>query len=742
MIIKELNIIEFGGLTDKRIELSEGLNVIEGNNETGKSTLWLFIKFMLYGMPKKSNPERERSISRSSHRAAGTMTLSFGGEDYRIERSFSENARGRVVTYRLSNGERVFIGEEPGEAMLSVPRDVFENSVAIGQGACSGLGGEKGAAAIRNLLSSADESVDVDKIRRKLDSVRVTYRHVNGKGGRLYELSEKKSLLTDRLSRAVENQLKVKNIEESLKKSKENIDVAEKELETASKLADRLNKREILQRFDALAEDEKELLELREQRDKMLSEETREGYVPFAADGAALSMTADSLDHAQADLEDAEEELLRAEKNACSHNDNEYAELGGRIEAEGGVDAVLALIAKAENKKRIGIVTIIAGAVIAALTLWNVLAIVGIIACVAALIVGVALVAKGCEERKRGLLSDIRSGEEGRLYCEKCAEAYRNTELCKKELAEAEEKKRSAERLAEHLKNELVRAMDRVRSDAIPTAENARAEVRRIERFVREYGELGAKTENLRDRVQRDRALLSAYNETELRMSLGEHELPDMTVRTAEENQRFYSQKLAKLRERETVLRTELINLKAIGEDPDRLMDELEAIRGEYAEAERFYDALMTAIEGVDTAAAVLRGSVTPAIGRNAAELITGITNGKYADVNLGRDLDVTLIDERELSTTSTMMSGGMRDTAYLALRISLMRSIFCEELPPLMMDETLCQLDRERTERALRMLERLSADELQILLFTCHEREAEICNRLKIKANMVKMGV
>ena len=89
MIIKELNVIEFGGLTERRFDLSSGINIFEGDNEAGKSTLWLFIKFMLYGMPKKGHPERERSINRLSHRAAGTMTVAVGGETYRIERSFS-----------------------------------------------------------------------------------------------------------------------------------------------------------------------------------------------------------------------------------------------------------------------------------------------------------------------------------------------------------------------------------------------------------------------------------------------------------------------------------------------------------------------------------------------------------------------------------------------------------------------------------------------------------------------------
>ena len=164
----------------RRFDLSQGINIIEGDNEAGKSTLWLFIKFMLYGMPKKGNPERERAINRMTHRAVGTMTLTVGGVDYRIERSFSENSRGKVSTLRLSDGEKVFTGEEPGEALLRVPKDIFENSVAIGQGSCSGLGGEKGAAAIRNILSSADESVDVEKIQKKLGAIRILYRHING----------------------------------------------------------------------------------------------------------------------------------------------------------------------------------------------------------------------------------------------------------------------------------------------------------------------------------------------------------------------------------------------------------------------------------------------------------------------------------------------------------------------------------------------------------------------------------
>ena len=54
MIIKELNIIEFGCLKDKKISLCDTLNIISGENESGKSTVMLFIKFMFYGLPRRS----------------------------------------------------------------------------------------------------------------------------------------------------------------------------------------------------------------------------------------------------------------------------------------------------------------------------------------------------------------------------------------------------------------------------------------------------------------------------------------------------------------------------------------------------------------------------------------------------------------------------------------------------------------------------------------------------------------
>ena len=101
MKIRELYIAEFGGIKNQKIvfDTEQGLNIIYGENESGKSTIFLFIKFMLYGLQRKTqnNSERERSLSWSGSVAAGSMIIEHNGKEYRIERNFSDRAKGEKV---------------------------------------------------------------------------------------------------------------------------------------------------------------------------------------------------------------------------------------------------------------------------------------------------------------------------------------------------------------------------------------------------------------------------------------------------------------------------------------------------------------------------------------------------------------------------------------------------------------------------------------------------------------------
>ena len=56
MKITELILKNFGKFTNKQILLSDGINIIYGENESGKTTLHTFLKGMLFGMERKRVP--------------------------------------------------------------------------------------------------------------------------------------------------------------------------------------------------------------------------------------------------------------------------------------------------------------------------------------------------------------------------------------------------------------------------------------------------------------------------------------------------------------------------------------------------------------------------------------------------------------------------------------------------------------------------------------------------------------
>ena len=53
MILEKLEIGSFGKLDNMTLNLSEGVNIVRGGNESGKTTICNFIKFIFYGLPSK-----------------------------------------------------------------------------------------------------------------------------------------------------------------------------------------------------------------------------------------------------------------------------------------------------------------------------------------------------------------------------------------------------------------------------------------------------------------------------------------------------------------------------------------------------------------------------------------------------------------------------------------------------------------------------------------------------------------
>ena len=247
MIIKELYIAEFGGIKDKKIEFSRDnmLSVIYGENESGKSTIFLFIKFMLYGLQRKSqsNTERERSLSWSGSTASGSLTLEYNGKDFRIERSFSDRARGeKLVILSLDSGAPISTDKTPGEYFLGVPREVFESSACVGQMRSSEINGEKTAQSLSNMLSSADEGVDTSAVLKELNTIRASYMHKNQGGGTLFEDEAKINSLQMKLEEAKNASIAIEGKSESFDNIKKEYEALKLDLEAKDALVSQFNK--------------------------------------------------------------------------------------------------------------------------------------------------------------------------------------------------------------------------------------------------------------------------------------------------------------------------------------------------------------------------------------------------------------------------------------------------------------------------------------------------------------------
>jgi len=234
---------------------------------------------------------------------------------------------------------------------------------------------------------------------------------------------------------------------------------------------------------------------------------------------------------------------------------------------------------------------------------------------------------------------------------------------------------------------------------------------------------------------------LASYDEKSLRerISIDMSEVNDDLLVDVAKKRKFYGVRLDAAKQSARNLSDSVLRLEANFIDPLEIADKISELEATQAEDREFFDALVLAMESIERAGEKLQGNITPEIGRRAGDMMSIVSGGRYAEVNTGRKLNPSLTEDG-LPIAAELLSGGTRDAVYIILRISLMSQIFGTDTPPLLMDESLCQLDDKRTERILALLSELTKTGMQILLFTCHSRETEICNRLGIEPKTIEL--
>lgn len=222
MIICEANIHNFGKLHDEKYIFRDGINLIYGPNESGKTTLFQFIKFILYGSKetrsKSAIPVRQKYFSHNADIIGGNIIIEHSNIKYCIERFYSPQYNKITVT-DISVGKEVTDSDilfSPGKYFTGMNSDVFSNTCFLSDISAKVTPDKKG-----EIISSLacgnryEENTYINVSNRLKEKISILSSN-RRKDSRLSELTEQITAIENKYTDTEQNILKIKECSATL----------------------------------------------------------------------------------------------------------------------------------------------------------------------------------------------------------------------------------------------------------------------------------------------------------------------------------------------------------------------------------------------------------------------------------------------------------------------------------------------------------------------------------------------
>lgn len=139
MQILDLYISGFGKFHHTDITFQNGLNIVYGKNEAGKSTIHTFIRGMLFGIERqRGRAAKTDTYSRyepweDSGTYEGQLRLESNGTIYRIERSFQKNKKEFTIINETAGKEETDTKAVMDEILGGLSETTYNNTISISQ---------------------------------------------------------------------------------------------------------------------------------------------------------------------------------------------------------------------------------------------------------------------------------------------------------------------------------------------------------------------------------------------------------------------------------------------------------------------------------------------------------------------------------------------------------------------------------------------------------------------------------
>lgn len=191
MIISRIYIERFGHLRDVEFRLKDGMNVIFGKNEAGKSTMLAFVRCMLFGMDNGRKADtrlsyRKRYIPSDCTYAAGILEV----DDWVINRKFGKTPKADECT-AVHKGVMCDNTEDLGNIITGMSGETFENTWFVRQFDAHAHMTREIEERLSNLSVSGEESVSYPTAMEYLDKQEKQRFNPKSKTADIQEIDEK-----------------------------------------------------------------------------------------------------------------------------------------------------------------------------------------------------------------------------------------------------------------------------------------------------------------------------------------------------------------------------------------------------------------------------------------------------------------------------------------------------------------------------------------------------------------------
>lgn len=699
MKIKNIKVNAYGNIENKDINLEEGINIIHGANESGKSTLLNYIISIFYGISKnkdgKALSDYEKYKPWNSNEFSGRISYKLeNGEEYEIFRDFNKK-NPKIYNDKLEDISDRFETDKKDGSKFFIEQMGIDKQMYL------------------STVVSTQEEVRLDEKNQNM----LIQKIANLAGTGEDNVSYKKAL--------IKLQEKIRDEIGTNKTSQKPINIIEKEIvEINNKIVEtekyRNRKYEIDAEKEQILSELKELEQqkqiLQELQNSMKSEEETKNRLEIREKNRKDNITKINELTNQKNTINAESERVQSAKNHLQDIIKGHKENIEKLNSE--IEKIANEKEETQEKEKPSISFIVITVVLAIALICSIILIKNYIV---SGILGVAIIAnivfyvinknkqKVNKAKLREKINQEKQYKREKLENQK-QQIIANVNTTEKELEKQEEEEKQVNSELSMLKGQIIlleknneKITEEIEQDNKVIKEESNKNKQQI---IEKY-----KDKNINDLLYINdyRNYISKIEETinnnririkglEIEYNTIVPQLDEMVV--LEEKREADKEKLAELREKESIINIAIENL-------------------------------MDAYEEMKT-------TITPKFTKNLSESIQKISSNKYNKVTINDENGMIIENNRGEYVEAIKLSTGTIDQLYLALRLSMIDELSKENLP-IILDESFAYSDNNRLKN---MLQYLTSDlnNHQTIIFTCTDREQKMLEAMNIPYNVVEL--